>query len=162
LDDSCSKVQTGSGIKAVKAWTAAGFPSNQILLGVPAYGHSYNVTTANALDSSGNVADHPPFTKAPLTNSVDQCGTPEPVVDTLTFASMISEGILNSDGTAANGVKYRFDSCSQTVSPIDSKTTISLAHADSYLPALYLRSNQAIGDFLRRPDLVHRQGQVHR
>lgn len=143
LDDSCSKVQIGSAIKAVKAWTAAGIPSNQILLGVPAYGHSYNVTTANSVDSSGNVADHPSFTKAPLTSSVDQCGTPEPAVDVITFASMISEGILNSDGTAANGVKYRFDSCSQTPFAYDQTRQLMISYDD---PTSFTAKGKFIAD----------------
>lgn len=116
LDDSCSTVQSGSATKAIKAWTDAGFPAEKILLGVPAYGHSFNVTTSNALDSSGNLASSPSFTKAPSSGTVDQCGNPVPVSDQMDFSLLISQGLLNSDGTPANGIKSRFDNCSQTVS----------------------------------------------
>jgi len=116
LDDSCSKVQNGSGIKAVKAWIAAGFPANKIVFGVPAYGHSYTVSPSDAVDSSGNLTDFPPFTKNAVSNTTDKCGNPELEPDTKNFAVLISEGFLNDDGTPASGVKYKFDECSQTVS----------------------------------------------
>ena len=121
MDDSCSKVPAGSGSKAVKAWIAAGFPANKVVLGVPAYGHSYTVSPSDAVDSSGNLTDHPPFTKNPASNTTDKCGNPEPVPDTKNFAVLITEGFLNDDGTPASGVKYKFDECSQTVSFIRSR-----------------------------------------
>ena len=45
LDDSCADPanQQGSAVSAVKAWSTAGFPHNQIILGVAAYGHSFFV-----------------------------------------------------------------------------------------------------------------------
>lgn len=147
LDDSCSNVQTGSAIKSVKAWTDAGIPANQLILGVPAYGHSYNVTTSNAVDSSGNLVDHPSFTKAPLTSSVDRCGNPEPVVDTITFANLITQGFLNSDGTAANGIKYRFDDCSQTPFAYDPTKQLMVSYDD---PTSYA----AKGQFIVQNDLL--------
>lgn len=130
LDDSCSKVQIGSAIKAVNAWTGAGFPAYQILLGVPAYGHSYNVSVSNALDNSGNLVDHPSFTKSPLTNSVDQCGNPEAAPDTIVFSDLITQGFLNSDGTPANGIKYRFDNCSQTPFAYDENKQLMVSYDD--------------------------------
>lgn len=130
LDDSCSKVQTGSATKAFKAWTNASFPASQILLGVPAYGHSYNVSSTSATDSSGNLVDHPPFTQAPPAGSVDLCGNPELVVDTLTFAGMIAQGLLNDDGTPANGMKYRFDNCSQTPFLYDPTKQLMVSYDD--------------------------------
>lgn len=116
LDDSCSNVQTGSATKAVKAWTDAGFPAGKIVLGVPAYGHSFTVSPSNAVDSSGNLTSNPSFTKNPPTSSVDQCGNPEAESDIMTFASLITQGLLNDDGTPASGMKSRFDECSKTVS----------------------------------------------
>jgi chitinase len=86
------------------------------VLGVPSYGHSYNVSPTNAVDASGNLTTYPAFTKNAAGNTTDPCGNPEPVPDTKTFADLISEGFLNDDGTPASGVKYRFDQCSQTVS----------------------------------------------
>jgi chitinase len=45
LDDSCAPIRArnGSAKSAVSAWSAAGFPINQIVLGVPSYGHSYSI-----------------------------------------------------------------------------------------------------------------------
>jgi chitinase len=47
LQDSCAptKNQLGSCASFVKAWTDAGIPANQVLLGVPSYGRSYTLTT---------------------------------------------------------------------------------------------------------------------
>jgi len=86
------------------------------VLGVPAYGHSFNVSPSNASDSSGNLALNPGFTKNPPSNSTDMCSNTEVVPDSKTFATLITEGFLNNDGTPASGVKHRFDDCSQTVS----------------------------------------------
>jgi chitinase len=79
LDDSCAPTQAGSATSAVNAWTNAKFPPDQvwkyfssdymltfgcggqIVLGVPAYGHSFYVTPANALNSTGQLAAYPPF-----------------------------------------------------------------------------------------------------
>jgi len=38
------------------------------------------------------------------------------VSDIKTFATLITEGFLNDDGTPASGITYQFDNCSQTVS----------------------------------------------
>jgi len=45
-------------MSGVKAWTAAGFPADQIVLGVASYGHSYSVnhTDAFANQKSGKLA----------------------------------------------------------------------------------------------------------
>ncbi|KAG1744097.1 uncharacterized protein EDB91DRAFT_210501 [Suillus paluster] len=42
LNDTCasSANQQGSAVSAVKAWTDAGMPANEIVLGVASYGHS--------------------------------------------------------------------------------------------------------------------------
>jgi len=114
LDDSCSNVQTGSATKAIKAWTSAGFPSSKIKLGVAAYSHTFTVSPSNAVDGSGNLNPNAQFTKNALTSTMDQCGNPEPTSDVMDFATLISDGFLKDDGTAADGMKYLFDNCSQT------------------------------------------------
>ena len=52
LNDSCasdpSTQAIGSAVQGVTSWAAAGFPLDQIVLGVGSYGHSYNVTPDNA------------------------------------------------------------------------------------------------------------------
>jgi chitinase len=147
LADACSTLQTGSATDAVKAWMAAGIPANQIVLGVPSYGHSFNVTSANALDTSGNLVNHPPFTKAPLTTTLDQCGNAEPTVDTIEFAVMISQGFLNSDGTPANGMTYQFDNCSQTPFIYNPTTQLMVSYDDP-------QSFTAKGQFIASNDLL--------
>ena len=170
LDDSCAPTKAGSAVSAVKAWTGANFPANQvnqrvhfsrtclpnlplffckIALGVAAYGHSFHVTTSAALGSSGNVNLYPSFDKSqqPLGDSdtstsasgthlllvveldtiflnlvLDPCGQPEGISGTFNFNGMIAHGFLNSNGTAANGIDYTFDNCSQTV------RSLSLSH----------------------------------
>jgi len=70
LQDSCapSQNQFGSCESAVTAWTAAGFPANQIALGVPSYGHSYTVSSSVINGDAQKLAQYPSFdeTKVPL------------------------------------------------------------------------------------------------
>ncbi|KAH0828077.1 hypothetical protein J3R83DRAFT_3733 [Lanmaoa asiatica] len=51
LNDTCASPadQVGSAVSAVKAWTAAGVPVDQIVLGVASYGHSFSVPPYDAL-----------------------------------------------------------------------------------------------------------------
>jgi chitinase len=54
LEDTCASEdkQQGSAASAVRAWTAAGFPANQLLLGVASYGHGYHVSQDAAFDKT--------------------------------------------------------------------------------------------------------------
>ena len=128
LNDTCAPSaaeQQGSAVSAVKAWTDAGFPAEQIVLGVASYGHSFSVSTTNAL-SSGNstLALFPAFDAAnqpagdswdSTTGDTDSCGNPTVVGGIFNFWGLIQNGFLNSDGTPADGIDYVFDECSQTV-----------------------------------------------
>lgn len=124
LNDTCAPTQAGSAVSAVNAWTTAKFPASQIALGVAAYGHSFHVSNSDALDSSGSLVPYPPFDKSqqPLGDSdvpgaastPDQCGNPVGVSGTFNFKSLITDGFLDANGTAASGMDYRFDDCSQT------------------------------------------------
>ncbi|KAL0957352.1 hypothetical protein HGRIS_001156 [Hohenbuehelia grisea] len=124
LDDSCSPASAGSATTAVKAWTAAGFPPNQIALGVATYGRSFYVSATNALDNTHTISAFPQFDKAqqPRGDSwdtgdgttVDQCGNPENASGIFNFWGLVEQGYLTSNGTAAAGIDYRFDGCSQT------------------------------------------------
>lgn len=64
LNDSCAPApdQQGSATSGVNAWTAAGMPSNQIVLGVPGYGHSFSVSPQDALQG-GALVPFPSFNK---------------------------------------------------------------------------------------------------
>jgi chitinase len=125
LDDSCAPSPQGSAKSAVKAWTGAGFPIHKIILGVPAYGHSYHVDPSNALDASGKPKPYVPFDKSQqpagdkwdsTASGVDSCGNPNVVGGVFDFWGLIDGGFLAQNGTVAKGIDYTFDQCSQTVS----------------------------------------------
>ncbi len=125
LDDSCAPTQAGSAMSAIKAWTNAGFPAHKIILGVPSYGHSYHVDWCTAYDSSGKIHPYVPFNKTlqPAGDKwdspgggVDECGNPNVVGGIFNFWGLIDGGFLTAEGTAAQGIDYDFDQCSQTVS----------------------------------------------
>ena len=125
LDDTCAPAadQVGSVVSAVNAWTSARFPVNQIVLGVPSYGHSYFVARSKAT-VNGIIAQYPAFNKSlqPVGDSwdappsVDVCGAPTPQGGIFDFWGLIKGGFLAADGTAAQDILYRYDKCSQTVS----------------------------------------------
>ena len=91
------------------------------MLGIPAYGHSFNVTPSQAIGSDGKLVENPHCIPTSDSGAVDQCGAPERTVDVIAFSDMITQGFLNTDGTPANGIYYLYDSCSQTVSFADLK-----------------------------------------
>lgn len=61
LDDSCAPTdqQTGSVTSALKQWTAAGFSSNQIMLGVASYGHGFRVPNSSIGNDPQKLAQFP-------------------------------------------------------------------------------------------------------
>ena len=126
LNDSCAPPtdQAGSAVSAVTAWTAAGMPSNKIILGVASYGHAFSVSQGNALDASGNIQLYAPFNESQqppgdkwdsTAGGTDECGNPNVVGGHFDFWGLIYAGFLLNGGTANSGIEYTFDSCSQTV-----------------------------------------------
>jgi chitinase len=126
LNDSCAPAaeQQGSAVSAVKAWSTAGFPANQIILGVAAYGHSFHVNQSSALDASGNIRPYAQFDKSQqpagdrwdsTAAGVDACGNPDVVGGVFDFWGLIDAGFLQCDGAVANGIQYAFDNCARTV-----------------------------------------------
>ena len=124
LNDSCAPTPEGSAVSALKAWTTAGFPANKITLGVASYGHSFHVDKNSALDASGNPKLYSPFDKSQqpagdkwdgTAGGVDACGNPNVVGGNFDFWGLIDGGFLATNGTAASGIDYIFDNCSQTV-----------------------------------------------
>jgi chitinase len=131
LADACSSYQEGSATSAVKAWTSAKFPANQILLGVPAYGHSFHVAKSDAIQS-GHLAPYPPFNAAlqPKGDSedspagVDECGNQVSVGGIFNFWGLVQGGFLTNAGVPAKGIWYRFGTCSKTVRILARRLTL--------------------------------------
>jgi len=145
LNDSCAPAadQEGSAISEVKAWITAGFPINQIILGVAAYGHSFHVNQTAALAPFGHINLYPPFNKAQqpagdkwdsTAGGVDVCGNPNVVGGVFDFWGLIDAGFLLRNGTVASGIEYTFDNCSKTpyVYNATSQVMVSFDNAVSY------------------------------
>jgi chitinase len=63
-----------------------------------------------------NVSLQPSGDKWDDAAGVDQCGNPTRVGGIFDFWGLIDGGFLNADGKVAEGILYRYDNCSQTVS----------------------------------------------
>lgn len=158
LNDTCSSQQEGSAVSAVKSWTDSGFPANQLVLGVASYGHSFKVAQTAALAGSALNA-YAAFDKSsqPLGDSwdedasagVDQCGNPTSggpsgIFD---FWGLVEGGFLTANGTAADGIDYVFDECSQTPFVYKSETQVMVSYDDT-------RSFAAKGQFINDAGLL--------
>ncbi|KIJ70078.1 glycoside hydrolase family 18 protein [Hydnomerulius pinastri MD-312] len=126
LYDGCgnSNQPSQTAVGGHNAWTAAGFPASQIVLGVPAYGYIVE-STDRRLRSRG------------------QRATPEDGSGQIQFNSLLSQGILernNNDGSfSATGGRFtrQWDSCSATpylysddqVIPYDDPESLSMKAA---------------------------------
>lgn len=141
LDDSCEAVaahRAGSATSAVNAWKKAGMPSDHIVLGIAAYGHSFRVRKSDAFvrGAEGQLALFPPFDAKDVPvgdkwddagGEVDVCGVKsQHPGGTIVFGGMISLGYLQQDGTPKSGKYHRFDSCSKTVSFLSGDTELAL------------------------------------
>jgi len=129
LDDTCAPggAQMGSALSAVKAWTKSGMPVEKLVLGVPAYGHSYRVrkqdafvegsTTQIALYQRMDSKAQPAGAKwDSRPGDIDVCGvnatTPGGIIQ---YWGMVELGYLDSLGYPKPGQIYKFDNCSKTV-----------------------------------------------
>jgi len=138
LNDSCAPMgaQFGSAVSAVDAWTAAGMPSNQIVLGVPAYGHSYVVPSTQISSPNVTQLSYPPFDLSleqvgdswSGDGGVDVCGNTERPGGTYTYWGLMQQGFLNTDGSVKDGIKYRFDECSMTPYLYNSSSHIYISY----------------------------------
>ncbi|TFY66433.1 hypothetical protein EVG20_g4659 [Dentipellis fragilis] len=128
LNDTCtsSANQQGSAATAITAWNAAGIPMNKLVLGVPAYGHSFRVAQADALPSeyNGALALYPKF---------DQNVANQPLGDSWDTTDRPDGGWLAENGTfgGADGIKYAWDECSQTPFLYNSTSEVYVAYDDA-------------------------------
>ncbi|KAG2365438.1 glycoside hydrolase family 18 protein [Suillus spraguei] len=145
LNDTCaaSTQQHGSAVSAVDAWSKAGIPVDQIVLGIPGYGHSFTVAPSDAFTpGKKELAAYPPFnaSKQPLgdawdnTGSVDACGVFVGPGGTFNLWGLIDGGFLTKEGKVADGIYYRYDTCSQTpyVYNETSQVMISFDNVESF------------------------------
>ncbi|OAX39727.1 glycoside hydrolase family 18 protein [Rhizopogon vinicolor AM-OR11-026] len=142
LNDSCAAPsdQQGSAVSAVMAWSKAGMPVDQIVLGVPSYGHSYSVNSSDAfVPGTQMLAAYPAFNKSNQppgdawgdTGSVDVCGNYEGPGGTYDFWGLVDGGFLTTQGTAAPGIYYRFDMCSQTPYVYNETSGVMVSYDDA-------------------------------
>ncbi|KAG2039741.1 glycoside hydrolase family 18 protein [Suillus americanus] len=145
LNDTCavSAQRQGSAVSAVEAWTNAGMPVDQIVLGVPTYGHSFTVAPSDAFAAGEKeLAAYPSFNASnqPLgdtwddTGSIDACGVYEGPGGSFNFWGLIDGGFLTKEGKVADGIHYRYDTCSQTpyVYNETSQVMVSFDNVESY------------------------------
>ncbi|KAJ7586301.1 chitinase [Mycena floridula] len=157
LNDTCAPTadQTGSAVSSVQAWLNAGFPVNQIALGVPSYGHSFVVDPSAALQNSSKpantttLASYPPYnaSKGHTGDSWDDdggddvCGVFQGPSGVYNFWGMIADGYLDVNGSVKKGIDYRFDECSQTPYVYNPKTQTMVSYDD-------MKSFTAKGQFI--------------
>lgn len=162
LNDTCADQsnRVGSAVTSVKAWSNAGIPLDKIVLGVPAFGHSFVVDKANAFQpgSTTELASFPKFNakaehsgdKWDSEGGVDVCGNYVGPSGVYAFRGLIDSGYLDSNGTAKDGVAFKYDTCSQTVSlsPLGSYLYLdTIAHKCVLLVLCIQQSESDVGLF---------------
>ena len=159
LNDTCASPenQQGSAVSAVAAWTAAGLPPSQLVLGVASYGHSFSVNTSDAFvnGSTTELAAYPSFNASvfPLGDAWDDAaGTPDACGNIQTNGgvqdmwNLVLSGLLNTDGSPAAGTPHRFNNCSQTDYIYNTTANVMISY-DS--PTAF----QAKGEYIANTDL---------
>ncbi|KAF8973025.1 glycoside hydrolase superfamily [Flammula alnicola] len=142
LNDSCAPVgaRFGSAASAVNDWTAAGMPANQIVLGVPAYGHSFVLSPSSGKSGQNFTLKEYPIYNATLERvgdkwdgdgGVDVCGVTQGPGGVYTYWGLMEEGFLNRDGSTTNGIDFLFDNCSQTPFLYTTTTGVYVSYDDA-------------------------------
>ncbi|KAF7358822.1 Glycoside hydrolase family 18 protein [Mycena sanguinolenta] len=97
----------------------ANFPASQIVLGLTAYGHSFNVSGSQPVGSSD----------APSDMGTEPCGNPYAISSVFTFERLVSEGFLDLNGNA--NYNYAIDECSGTPFVYDEDTHAMVSYDDA-------------------------------
>ncbi|KAF6763139.1 endochitinase [Ephemerocybe angulata] len=159
LDDSCapSGAKLGSAVSSVAAWSNAGIPNNKLVLGVGAYGHSYDISSAVALSrtNSSSLNSYPSYTPNSRSlgdrwdgdSGVDVCGVMQAPGGVYTYWGLIEEGFLKSDGSAGEGIALRYDDCSETPFAYNATSQVYVSYENP-------RSFAAKGDFIHSNGLA--------
>ncbi|KAI1788086.1 endochitinase [Ganoderma leucocontextum] len=150
-----SAVSSASARTAVEAWTKAGMPAGKILLGVPTYGHGYAVEPSDVIDASGKLAEYPAFDKdthpqgdawdvVPGPNATDICGNQTYATGNWYFHNLVNatNGFLDANGTAREGIPYRYDDCTQTPYAYNKTSGVMVSYDD-------VKSFEAKGMFVK-------------
>ncbi|THG97747.1 hypothetical protein EW145_g7554 [Phellinidium pouzarii] len=96
--------------------------------------------SANALASAGALALYPHYDAASQPNGdawdsngamPDACGNPGTVGGVFDFWGLIDGGFLNANGTAADGMVYTYDNCSQTPYIYNPNTQVMVSYDDA-------------------------------
>ncbi|KAH7931317.1 glycoside hydrolase family 18 protein [Leucogyrophana mollusca] len=115
LYNGCGKSREPSQNAAagVNAWTAAGFPANKLVLGVPSYGY---ITKSS--ETTLQARSLPPTRHSPRRLSRRNTALPEDDSGQIQFRSLVRQGILvqGGDGSfvGSGGFERGWDSCSAT------------------------------------------------
>ncbi|KAL1738184.1 glycoside hydrolase, partial [Schizophyllum fasciatum] len=156
LNDSCAAEQNqqGSAVTAVKRWSEAGMPLDKIVLGVPAYGHSFSVNKTSAFNGTDQLALYPAFnaTNFPAGDSwddkptIDTCGNQTTQGGVITFWGLVEQGYLGCDGQPEDGVPYLFDNCSMTAYVYNTTTEVMITYDSE-------ETFQAKGEYIKNTGL---------
>ncbi|KIY71383.1 glycoside hydrolase family 18 protein [Cylindrobasidium torrendii FP15055 ss-10] len=138
LNASCAdSSDASSAMSSVELWNEAGFPLNQIVLGVASYGHSFSVASNTTLPESGEITTFPAFSGTPKGDRLDSgaftdvCGTTTETSGVFNFWGLIEEGYLTENGTVADGVQYTYDECTQTPFVYNETAGIMVSYDDA-------------------------------
>jgi len=122
LDDACknSTQPAANAVAAINAWTAAGIPPSQLVLGVPSYGYVSRSDATGLRQRDQDVPSPPPSTPPPpppyARVVTEEGGDSGPVQ----FRGLVDQGVLCHDPNwpggylGCGGFTREWDACSST------------------------------------------------